>query len=77
MVETVTLNLLHVSRKILDLAPRITTIWMQEIVRSMEIPVTIPRDFAEKRTVLLARYLVENVDQDMQNWALDMGEWLR
>ncbi|EJL41965.1 signal transduction histidine kinase [Brevibacillus sp. CF112] len=77
MVETVTLNLLNVSRKILDLAPRITTIWLQEIVRSMEIPVTIPRDFAEKRTVLLARYLVEDVDQDMQNWALDMGEWLR
>ncbi|MDR7316493.1 signal transduction histidine kinase [Brevibacillus nitrificans] len=59
------------------MAPSITTVWMQEIVRSMEIPVTIPRDFAEKRTVLLARYLVENVDHDMQAWSLDMGEWLR
>lgn len=77
MVETVTLNLLNVSRKILDLAPDITNVWMQEIIRSMEIPVTIPRDFAEKRTVLLARYLVENVDHDMQTWSLDMGEWLR
>ncbi|BAH45088.1 probable two-component sensor histidine kinase [Brevibacillus brevis NBRC 100599] len=77
MVETVTLNLYDVSRKILDLTPSITTIWLQEIVRSMEIPVTIPRDFAEKRTVLLARYLVEDVDHDMQTWALDMGEWLR
>lgn len=77
MVDTVTLNLHNVSRKILDMAPSITTMWMQEIVRSMEIPVTIPRDFAEKRTVLLARYLVENVDQDMQAWSLDMGEWLR
>ncbi|WNC13219.1 HAMP domain-containing sensor histidine kinase [Brevibacillus brevis] len=77
MVETVTLNLFQVSRKILDMAPNITTLWMQEIVRSMEIPVAIPRDFAEKRTVLLARYLVENVDQDMQTWSLDMGEWLR
>jgi len=77
MVGTVTLNLMDVSRKILDLAPNITTIWMQEIIRSMEIPVKIPRDFAEKRTVLLARYLVENVDQDMQAWSLDMGEWLR
>lgn len=77
MVETVTLNLFDVSRKILDLTPSITTIWLQEIVRSMEIPVTIPRDFAEKRTVLLARYLVEDVDHDMQTWALDMGEWLR
>ncbi|SFJ52969.1 sensor histidine kinase [Brevibacillus centrosporus] len=77
MVETVTLNLFNVSRKILDMAPSITTVWMQEIVRSMEIPVTIPRDFAEKRTVLLARYLVENVDHDMQAWSLDMGEWLR
>ncbi|MGG4496965.1 sensor histidine kinase [Brevibacillus reuszeri] len=77
MVGTVTLNLWNVSRKILDLAPNITTIWMQEIIRSMEIPVTIPRDFAEKRTVLLARYLVENVDHDMQAWSLDMGEWLR
>ncbi|ASJ54983.1 two-component sensor histidine kinase [Brevibacillus formosus] len=77
MVETVTLNLYEVSRKILDLTPSITTIWLQEIVRSMEIPVTIPRDFAEKRTVLLARYLVEDVDHDMQTWALDMGEWLR
>jgi len=76
-VETVTLNLLNVSRKILDLAPDITNVWMQEIIRSMEIPVTIPRDFAEKRTVLLARYLVENVDHDMQTWSLDMGEWLR
>ncbi|OUQ86402.1 two-component sensor histidine kinase [Brevibacillus brevis] len=77
MVETVTLNLYDVSRKILDLTPSITTIWLQEIVRSMEIPVTIPRDFAEKRTMLLARYLVEDVDHDMQTWALDMGEWLR
>ncbi|TQK74418.1 signal transduction histidine kinase [Brevibacillus sp. AG162] len=77
MVETVTLNLYDVSKKIIDLTPSITTIWLQEIVRSMEIPVTIPRDFAEKRTVLLARYLVEDVDHDMQTWALDMGEWLR
>jgi hypothetical protein len=77
MVETVTHSFLNVSQKILDLAPSITTMWLQEIVRSMEIPVTIPHDFAEKRTVLLARYLVENVDQDMQTWSLDMGEWLR
>lgn len=77
MVETVTHSFLNVSRKILELAPSITTLWLQEIVRSMEIPVSIPHDFAEKRTVLLARYLVENVDQDMQTWSLDMGEWLR
>lgn len=72
-----TLNLQNVSKKILDLTPSITTLWLQEIIVSMEIPVTIPRDFAEKRTILLARYLVENVDQDMQAWSLDMGEWLR
>lgn len=77
MVETVTRNLQDVSSKILDLAPSITTLWLQEIVSSMEIAVTIPRDFAEKRTVLLARYLVEDVNLDMQTWALDLGEWLQ
>lgn len=77
MVETVTYNFQEVSRKILDLAPSITTLWLQEIVSSMETAVTIPRDFAEKRTVLLARYLVEDVNMDMQTYALDLGEWLR
>lgn len=77
MVDTVTLNLHDVSRKILDMAPNITNMWLQEIVLNMEIPVAIPRNFAEKRTALLARYLVEDVDQDMQAWSLDMGEWLR
>jgi signal transduction histidine kinase len=77
MAETVSLNLHNVSQKILDMAPTITTLWLQEIVISMETPLTIPRDFAEKRTVLLARYLVEDVDGDMQAWSLDMGEWLR
>lgn len=77
MVKSVTLNFQNVSQKILDLAPRITTLWLQEIVRHMEIAVSIPRDFAEKRTVLLARCLVEDVTMDMQAWALDLGEWLR
>lgn len=77
MVETVTYNFQEVSRRILDLAPSITTLWLQEIVSSMETAVTIPRDFAEKRTVLLARYLVEDVNMDMQTYALDLGEWLR
>lgn len=79
MVETVSLNLQkqNVSQKILDMVPMITTLWLQEIALSMETQLTIPRDFAEKRTVLLARYLVENVEEDMQNWSLDMGEWLR
>lgn len=77
MVETVSLNLQNVSQKILDMGPTITTLWLQEIVLSMETPLTIPRDFAEKRTVLLARYLVENVEEDMQTWCLEMGEWLR
>jgi len=35
MVETVTYNFQEVSRKILDLAPSITTLWLQEIVSSM------------------------------------------
>ncbi|MEJ8546825.1 sensor histidine kinase [Brevibacillus borstelensis] len=77
MVETVSLNLQNVSQKILDMGPTITTLWLQEIVLSMETPLTIPRDFAEKRTVLLARYLVENVEEDMQTWCMEMGEWLR
>ncbi|MGI6187345.1 MAG: sensor histidine kinase [Brevibacillus sp.] len=77
MTETVSLNLHDVSQKILDMTPTITTLWLQEIVISMDTPLTIPRNFAEKRTVLLARYLVEDVDGDMQAWSLDMGEWMR
>ncbi|MFY0545704.1 sensor histidine kinase [Brevibacillus sp. H7] len=77
MVETVSLDLHLVSQKILTLTPTITTLWLQEIVQHMDMPLAIPRDFAEKRTMLLARYLIENVDQDMQAWSLDMGEWLR
>lgn len=77
MVETATRHLHDVSSKILQLAPSITTLWLQEIVSCMETAITIPRDFAEKRTILLARYLVEDVNQDMQTWALDLGEWLR
>ncbi|USG67239.1 HAMP domain-containing histidine kinase [Brevibacillus ruminantium] len=77
MVEAVSLNLRSVSQKILDMVPMITTQWLQEIAFSMESQLTIPRDFAEKRTVLLARYLVEDVEEDMQNWCLDMGKWLR
>jgi signal transduction histidine kinase len=79
MVESVSLsiNLHHVSQKILSLTPTITTLWLQEIVQHMDMPLTIPRNFAEERTVLLARYLIEDVEQDMQAWSLDMGEWLR
>lgn len=77
MVETVSVNLHLVSKKILTLTPTITTLWLREIVQNMDMPLTIPRNFAEKRTVLLARYLIENVDEDMQAWSLDMGEWLR
>jgi signal transduction histidine kinase len=77
MVGTASHNLHDISQKILDLSPTVTTLWLDEIEQSLDTPLTIPRDFAEKRTVLLARYLVENVDQDMQSWSLDMGEWLR
>lgn len=77
MVETKTLNLEDVSQNILKLAPTITTLWLTEIEQNIVIPITIPRDFAENRTVLLARSLAENVDKDMQAWSLDMGEWLR
>ena len=77
MVESVTLNFQNVSQKILNLVSHITNLWLEEIERSMEIAVPIPRDFAEKRTVLLARCLVEDITLDMQAWALDLGEWLR
>ena len=77
MVEYVTVNFQNVSQRILGLAPRITALWQQEIVQSMEIAVSIPHDLAEKRTILLARCLVEDVTLDMQAWALDLGEWLR
>jgi signal transduction histidine kinase len=77
MVGTASQNLDEISQKILDLSPVITTLWLEEVEQSLDTPLTIPRDFAEKRTALLARYLVENVDEDMQSWSLDMGKWLR
>jgi len=77
MVETVPINLHHVSQKILSLTPTITTLWLQEIIQHMDSRLTIPRNFAERRTILLARYLIEDVEQDMQAWSVEMGEWLR
>ncbi|WP_400164764.1 sensor histidine kinase [Brevibacillus sp. TJ4] len=77
MVESVKLTFPTISQKILNLVSTITKLWLEEIEHSMEIAVPIPRDFAEKRTVLLARCLVEDITLDMQAWAIDLGEWLR
>lgn len=71
------LQLEEIKQKILELTPTITTLWLKEIQENISIPLTIPLDYAEKRTILIARYLLEDVDVEMQDWSLGMSEWLR
>jgi|GEM_PF-1677687 len=77
MTYVVSLNLQEITNKILALTPTITTLWMHEIDEKIVIPLTFPREFAERRTTLIARYLIEDVEADMQAWSLDMSEWVR
>lgn len=77
MVETIPFKLEEIKQKILELTPTITALWLHEIEQNIEIPLALPLDFAETRTVLIARYLVEDVEVEMQAWSLGISEWLR
>ncbi|WP_019123495.1 sensor histidine kinase [Brevibacillus massiliensis] len=76
MIDTNLLNLEEISEKIITLNPTITERWLHEVKEKM-IEVTIPIEFAEGRTILIARSLVEDVQAELQAWSLDMGVWLR
>lgn len=77
MLESVVINVEELTKKILSMSPRITAEWLREIEEHDVFPLSIPRNYAEKRTTLIARSLVENVDTAMQAWALEMSEWMR
>lgn len=76
MAGTVALNLEDISKKIISLQSLITLRWLQEVEDQLQIPFTMPLDIAERRTELIARSLVENVNQDLQTWSRDMGNWM-
>ncbi|HZG14484.1 MAG TPA: HAMP domain-containing sensor histidine kinase [Candidatus Bathyarchaeia archaeon] len=77
MLKTVAMNIEEITKKILMMSPAITAEWLREVEKHDIFPMSIPRDYAEKRTILIARSLVENVDAPMQAWALEMSEWMR
>ncbi len=77
MLKTVTMNVEEITQKILMMSPTITAQWLQEVAEHALFPLSIPRDFAEKRTTLIARSLIEKVDSDMQALTWEMSEWMR
>jgi signal transduction histidine kinase len=77
MLETVSMNLEEITNEILAMSPTITAQWLYEVEKKENLPLAFPRDYAENRTILIARSLIENVHADMQAWALEMSEWMR
>ncbi|NGQ95299.1 HAMP domain-containing histidine kinase [Brevibacillus sp. SYP-B805] len=77
MPETATMNFEDIANKIIALSTTITAQWLDEIEETAVLPLSFPQDYAEKRTILIARSLVEDVHADMQAWALEISEWMR
>ncbi|MBO8165017.1 MAG: GHKL domain-containing protein [Brevibacillus sp.] len=77
MAGTVTLNMEEISKKVLRLQSLITLRWLQEIEKQLQFEFTMPLEVAERRTTLIARSLVEDVNDDLQIWSRDMGNWMR
>lgn len=77
MLKTVTMNVEEITKKILAMSPTITAQWLREVEEHDVFPLSIPRNYAEKRTTLIAQSLVENVDSAMQALTWEMSEWMR
>ena len=76
MAGTVVINMEDISRKIISLQSLITMRWLQEVEDQLHIEFTMPLEIAERRTELIARSLVEDVNRDLQIWSRDMGNWM-
>lgn len=77
MSTSITLDLEEISFKIFSLAPTITEKWIYEIKQKLGDHLHLQLDYAEQRTILIARSLLENMQEELQTWSVDMGNWLR
>lgn len=74
MVETV--NVEVIANKIIQLNPVITLRWIKKVEQHLQMEFAIPLEFAGRRTTLIARSLLENADEELQQWSREMGNWL-
>ncbi len=78
-MEALIINFDEISQRIMTLSTTITNRWQEEIKEKLQLDnqLVIPVDFAERRTMLIARSLIEDVHDDLQAWSADMGNWMR
>ncbi len=77
MLDTVPFDLSEVSKKIHSLVPTITTMWLTQIKEIVVPPFSLPKAFAEQRSILLARSLSEDITKEIEADSMELSSWLR
>ncbi len=77
MIDTIFVNLEEITSKILTLCPTITAQWIKTIDQNQAQNLSIPFEFVERKTQIIAESLVQDVTNDLYTLSLEMGNWYR